>query len=158
MQWRKWLEKWDMTSLKVKTLFLDMEWKPQDEDKAAAWELYVELLTRITTQPLADAHGDEQTALTSVYSVFPTTREVMKRNGRHCVEFTKISVLILNQKIRPFTAKWHKLASEGAFTDKGKREEFRNDLAILQGILKVYTQMLADMAGVEDLTELENEI
>ncbi len=157
MKWGKWLEQWDMTSLKVKTPFLDMEWKPQDEDKAAAWELYVELLTRITTQPLADTHGDEQTALTSIYSIFPTTRGVMKRNGRYCVEFTKIAVLVLNQKIRPFTAKWHRLASEGAFADKDKCEEFRVELATLQAVLKVYTQMLADMAGVEDLTELENE-
>lgn len=157
MKWKKWLEKWDMTSLKVKSPFLDMEWKPQDEDKAAAWELYVELLTRITTQPLADSHGDEQTALSSVYSIFPTTREVMKRNGRHCVEFTKIAVLILNQKIRPFTAKWHRLSSQGAFSEESKCNEFREELINLQAVLKVYTQMLADMAGVEDLTGLENE-
>jgi hypothetical protein len=44
MKWSKWLEQWDMTSLKLKTPFLDMEWKPQDEDKNAAWELYIELL------------------------------------------------------------------------------------------------------------------
>jgi len=77
MKWRKWLEKWDMTSLKIKTPFLDMEWKPQDEDKNAAWELYIELLTRITTQPLAESHGDEETALKSIYSLFSITREVI---------------------------------------------------------------------------------
>ncbi len=154
MKWRKWLEQWDMTSLKVKMPFLEMEWKPQDEDKTAAWELYVELLTRITTQSLDHAHGDEKTALDSVYSIFPTTRDVMKRNGRHCIEFTKIAVLILNQKVRPFTAKWHRLASEEAFSDQEKCAEFRQELIQLQNILKIYTQMLADMAGVEDLTEL----
>lgn len=157
MQWSKWLEKWDMTSLKVKTPFLEMEWKPQDEDKAAAWELYIELLTRITTQSLEDSHGDEEAALTSIYSIFPTTRDVIKKNGRHCVEFTKIAVLILNQKIRPFTAKWHRLASQGAFTDQEKCAEFREELSNLQGTLKLYSRMLADMAGVEDLTELESE-
>lgn len=157
MKWGKWLEQWDMTSLKVKTPFLDMEWFPQDEDKTAAWELYIELLTRITTQPLEDSHGDEQTALTSVYSIFPTTRDVIKRNGRHCVEFTKIAVLILNQKIRPFTAKWHRLASQGAFSDDAQRQKFRSELIELQGVLKLYSRMLADMAGVEDLTELESE-
>jgi hypothetical protein len=157
MKWRKWLKKWGMTSLKVKTPFLDMEWRPRNEDKTAAWELYVELLTRIATQPLTDTHGDEQTALTSIYSIFPTTRDVIKRNGKYCIEFTKIAVLILNQKIRPFTSKWHSLASEGAFADKDKCEKFRAELATLQRVLKVYTQMLADMAGVEDLTELEDE-
>ena len=54
MKWGKWLENWDMTSLKIKIPFLDMEWKPQDEDKSAAWDLYIELLTRITIQPLAE--------------------------------------------------------------------------------------------------------
>lgn len=83
MKWSKWLENWDMTTLKIKAPFLEMEWKPQDEDKAAAWELYIELLTRITTQPLAANHGDEQTALSSVYAIFGLTRDVMKNNGRH---------------------------------------------------------------------------
>lgn len=154
MKWEKWLEKWDMTSLKIKTPFLDMEWKPQDEDKNAAWELYIELLTRITTQPLEDSHGDEETALKSVYSIFPLTREVIKNNGRNCIEFTKIAIVVLNQVIRPFTAKWHRLSVQGAFSNSGMCKEFRKELSELQSVLKAYTRMLADMAGVEDLTEL----
>ena len=145
-----------MTSLKIKTPFLEMDWNPQDEDKAAAWELYIELLTRITTQKLDDTHGDEKTALTSVFSIFSITRDVMKNNGRHCIEFTKIAIVVLNQIVRPFTAKWHRLSVDGAFDDPEKCKEFRAELAGLQDILKVYTKMLADMAGVEDLTELEN--
>ena len=81
MRWKKWLENWDMTSLKINAHFLEMEWKPKDEDKSAAWELYIELLTRITTQPLPSEDGVEQTALDSVYSLFPLTREIIKRNG-----------------------------------------------------------------------------
>ncbi len=156
MKWSKWLEQWDMTSLKIKTPFLNMEWKPQDEDKVAAWELYIELLTRITTQPLAISHGDELTALTSIYSILPTTRDIIKRNGRHCVEFTKIAVIILNQKIRPFTEKWHRMASQEAFLDADLCNQFRKELLALQQLLKIYSKMLADMAGVEDLTELED--
>ncbi len=158
MKWEKWLEKWDMTSLKIKTPFLDMEWKPQDEDKNAAWELYIELLTRITTQPLDDAYGDEETALKSIHSIFPLTREVIKSNGRNCIEFTKIAIVVLNQIIRPFTAKWHRLSGQGAFTNPENCEEFRKELAELQSILNVYTKMLGEMAGVEDdLSEIEDE-
>jgi hypothetical protein len=155
MNWNKWLEKWDMTSLKIKTPFLDMEWNPQDEDKAAAWELYVELLTRVTTQSLYIEHGDEKTALTSIYSIFGITREVMKNNGRHCFEFTKIAVVVLNQVVRPFTAKWHGLSINGAFDDAASCSEFRVELEKIQIVLRIYTKMLADMAGVEDLTEFE---
>ncbi|SGZ04014.1 hypothetical protein [Moritella viscosa] len=156
MKWSKWLERWDMTSLKIKTPFLDMEWKPQDEDKAAAWDLYIELLTRITTQSLHVDHGDEQNALTSIYSIFGITRDVMKQNGRHCIEFTKIAVVVLNQVVRPFTAKWHGLSVKGAFDSPEKCSEFRTELEQLQVMLRIYTQMLAEMADVEDLTEFEN--
>jgi hypothetical protein len=45
-------EKWGLTSLKVKTPVLEMNWEPADADKDAAWDLYVELLTRISTQRL----------------------------------------------------------------------------------------------------------
>ena len=157
MKWREWLENWDMTSLKIKTPFLDLEWRPQDEDKAAAWALYIELLTRITTQPLLEKDGDEKTALTSVYSLFGLTRDIIKANGRHCIEFTKIAIIVLNQIIRPFTAKWHKKSMEGAFTNPDDCRLFRSELAALQARLRIYTKMLAEMADVEDLTEMEAE-
>jgi hypothetical protein len=157
MKWRKWLENWDMTSLKIKAPFLEMEWQPQDEDKTAAWELYIELLTRITTQPLDVEHGDEITALESVYSLFPITRQVLKNNTRHCIEFTKLAIVVLNQIVRPFTAKWHRLSQQGVFGDPEKRTEFRKELSGVQLKLKKYAKMLADMAGVEDLTSLEDE-
>lgn len=155
MQWRKWLENWDMTSLKISTPFLDMEWKPQAADKEAAWELYVELLTRVSTQGLPPDDGDEKAALDSIHELFDLTREIVKRHGRDCLEFTKIAVVVLNQAVRPFTAKWHRKNLEGSF-GSAERPAFRADLAALQAKLRNYTKMLADMAGVEDLTALED--
>lgn len=155
MKWRKWLENWDMTSLKVSAPFLEMEWNPAEPDKDAAWELYIELLTRITTQPLSRVDGDEETALQSVYSLFGLTRSIIKSHGRDCREFTKIAIVVLNQIIRPFTAKWHKASVAGAFKEPDACEEFRKELSDLQAILRIYTKMLSQMAGVEDLTGLE---
>jgi hypothetical protein len=155
MKWSKWLENWDMTSLKIKAPFLEMEWNPSEPDKVAAWELYIELLTRITTQALGIKEGDEKTALDSIYSLFPTTRSIIKVNGRDCIEFTKIAVVVLNQKIRPFTAKWHQISLGGGFADPTVCAKFRTELQELQGILRRYTAMLSEMAGVENLTELE---
>ena len=156
MKWRKWLENWDMTKLNIKTPFLDMEWAPQEKDKDAAWDMYIELLTRITTQRLAPDHGDEKTALESVYSLFGITRQVIRAHGRDCINFTKIAIVILNQIIRPFTAKWHKLCLQDAFNDEEQCLTFRKELENLQIDLSKYTKMLADMAGVEKLTELED--
>ncbi|HQQ00381.1 MAG TPA: hypothetical protein PLY86_18150 [bacterium] len=156
MRWREWLEKWSMTSLKIKTPFLETEWHPKDKDKDAAWELYIELLTRIATQPLPNEHGDESTALESIHKLFGLTREIIREHGRECIEFTKIAVIVLNQVIRPFTAKWHKESLANAFADSQKCDEFRKELVEIQSSLINYAKMLSDMAGVEDLTELEN--
>ena len=155
MKWRKWLENWDMTYLKINVKFLEMEWQPQNADKDAAWEMYIELLTRITTQPLPDEQGDEQAALDSIYSLFPATREIIRRHGRDCKEFTKIAVVVLNQVVRPFTARWHGRSLANAFGDSTQRAQFRGELSDLRDSLKRYSHMLADMAGVEDLTDLE---
>lgn len=157
MKWRKWLENWDMTSLKISAPFLEMEWNPAEPDKDAAWELYIELLTRITTQPLPEEDGDEETALQSVYSLFGLTRSIIKSHGRDCKEFTKIAIVVLNQIIRPFTAKWHKKSVAGEFANPDVCAEFRVELNELQIKLRIYTKMLSEMAGVEDLTDLEAE-
>ena len=124
-------------------------------DKDAAWELYVEMLTRIVTQPLPYNVGDDKTALDSVYSLFPITREILRQHGRGTIEFTKVAVPVLNQVVRPFTAKWHRESLAGAFDDDGKCREFRGELAVLQRDLRNYNRMLAEIAGVEDLTDLE---
>ncbi len=144
-----------MTGLKLTAPFLEMEWKPQTGDMNAAWELYIELLTRVTTQELLDTEGLEVTALASVYEIFPLTRDILKKYNRDCLEFSKIAIVVLNQVIRPFTAKWHRLSQKAAFDNEIQCNEFRQELKVLQQKLATYTQMLADMAGVEDLTALE---
>lgn len=155
MKWKEWLDKWSMTGLSISTGFLEMEWEPKDPDRDAAWELYVEMLTSISTQYLPPDHGDEKTALDSIYALFGLTRETLKNQGRHCNEFAKIAIIVLNQVVRPFTAKWHKASLAGAFSEETRCREFRDELSRLQEELRKYTKMLADMANVEDLTKLE---
>jgi len=52
MKFQDLFDNWNLKGLKIKAGFAEMEWKPNDADKDAAWDLYVELLTRITTQAL----------------------------------------------------------------------------------------------------------
>ena len=159
MKWRELLEKWSLTGLKINVGVLDAEFKPSDPDRDAAWALYIELVTRITTQPLPREHGDEAAALKSIHNLFELTRELLKAPGaRHAREFAKIAVVVLNQKVRPFTAKWHKLSLAGAFDDAAQRTVFRDELEALQVELLHYTRLLGHMAGVEgedDLTRIE---
>jgi hypothetical protein len=156
MKRRDFLEQWGLSSLKIKLGFLEGEFQPRDADRAASWELYVELLTRDTTQYLSPEDGDEKAALDSVYAIFPLTREIMRRQGSGCGEFAKLAIPVLNQIIRPFTAKWHRLSLAGAFHDDDLCREFRAELAGLQPRLRGYTRALAAMADVEDLTALED--
>ena len=155
MNRRDFLEKWGLSSLKINLGFLEGEFKPSDPDRAAAWELYIELLTRVTTQSLAPEHGDEKTALDSVYAMFPLTREILRRQGSGSGEFAKLAIPVLNQVIRPFTAKWHRDSLAGAFKDSSRCQVFRSELEMLQINLRNYTRALAAMAEVEDLTALE---
>lgn len=154
MKFKDLFEKWHLDSLKLNIKFLEAEFKPADKDKDAAWALYVELLTRITTQTLSDDEGNEEHALDSIYSIFPTTRLILKEYGRGCIEFTKVAVVVLNQVVRPFTAKWHKIKLDGLLTEKST--EFRKELKELQPKLLYYTRMLSEIAEVEDFSGLVN--
>lgn len=156
MNWKSRLEEWGLSNLKVKTSFLEADISLEDGDREAAWKLYVELLTRITTQALPTGSGDEKSALDSIYSLFKTTRKVLKEQGKDCIEFTKLAVIVLNQVVRPFTAEWHPKMLAGAFECDSECDIFREDLEELQVKLRKYSRALADLAGVEDLTDLED--
>ena len=156
MKLRDFLERWGLGTLKLNLGFLEATFQPSDPDRAAAWDLYIELLTRIATQSLAPDAGDEKAALDSLYALFPLTRQILKTHGSGSGEFAKIAIPVLNQVIRPFTAKWHRLSLAKSFDDPVQCAAFRGELSALQALLRNYTRALAAMAGVEDLTALEN--
>ena len=155
MNFRQWLSKWNLDSIKINARYLEAELTFSNDDKKAAWEMYVELLTRITTQYLAPNDGDEKTALTSIYSLFGITRQILRSYGPKAQEFAKVAIVVLNQVIRPFTASWHKKSLTGAFEDPELCKKFREELSELQANLRNYTKLLSDIAEVEDLTGLQ---
>ena len=155
MKWNDLFENWKINKIKLNFKFAQLEFEPNPEDEIAAWEMYVELITRITTQRLKPEHGDEKVALESIYSLFSITRIILKKDGRKCKEFAKLAIIILNQLIRPFTAKWHRLSLEGAFGNSDLCNKFREELYDLQTNLRQYTKLLAHISKVEDLTDLD---
>jgi hypothetical protein len=83
-----------------------------NDARQVAWKLYVEVVTRISTQPLADEEGFIREALTSLYGLFGTTRDTLKASrpsvsvsGEQTVEH--LAVTMLNNELRPFLSKWH---------------------------------------------------
>lgn len=91
----------------------DGTWEPSDAERRAAWELYVELVTRISVVPLPTDQGSLRAALSSLYSLFDTTRAILKRHGPAVaveapsgLSFGRLAVGVLNG-LRPTLTRWH---------------------------------------------------
>lgn len=133
-----------------------------NDSRQVAWKLFIETVTRISTQPLMDDEGILRESLTSLYGLFGITRETLKLSrpsvpavaGR-TVEHLAISML--NNELRPFLSKWHPILRdyEHSHPDEGEsnwpgREACRNELRALQQRMHNYACGFADLAGVSD--------
>lgn len=157
--WWDWIIRYDVSGLFVsktdKELFKELVWQPCDPDRQAAWKLYTELRTRITTQPLRYGTGDEATALRSVYELFGLSRSLIQSHYG-CTHFASITTRVLNYWVRPFTAKWHRVSVEGRLASTDVRFSFRIELDELRSHLIQFSRLLgilaedpeAELAGV----------
>jgi hypothetical protein len=90
-------------------------WVPDEAERWAAWELYVELVTRITVVDLPPDQGLLREALSSLHSLFPTTRDILRRYGPAVapqgkeggITFGYLAVAILNGVLRALLSTWH---------------------------------------------------
>ena len=69
-------------SLNLGLLSVGGTWRPTDEERRAAWELYVELATRVAVVPLQPNEGLLREALSSLYALFGVTRQILRSYGR----------------------------------------------------------------------------
>jgi hypothetical protein len=56
-------------------------WEPDETEQRAAWDMYVELVTRISVVELRPGEGLLHEALSSLYSLFETTRKILREYG-----------------------------------------------------------------------------
>jgi len=116
-----------------------------DPDKAAAHAFLSELNTRIATQVLPYQYGVEARALESLWELFGHAREALKKYPG-CTEFAQAVTTMLNQDLRPVTAKWHRAKEEGILDSRDGADEFRGDLAVVQEKLQEFAKRLEVMA------------
>jgi len=148
-------------------------WAPDKAEQEAAWEMYVELATRISVVELKPDEGLLREALSSFYTLFDTTRKILRDHGpsvarpkgKDNISFGYIAIAILNGALRPVLAKWHPLLLDYESTrDKSvsrlahersweKYEELRKVLNDVRVILKEYADILAQVAGVPSLMD-----
>ena len=91
-------------------------WEADPTERNAAWELYVELVTRIAVQSLDPQEGLVREAMNSLYSLFGSTREILRKAGPKVGashdSVGGIAIAVLNHGLRPFLSKWHPLLLE----------------------------------------------
>jgi hypothetical protein len=149
MKRKDWLEKWGLSDLKLKLGFLEDEFSPHDPDRSTAWDIHVELLTRITTQYPPAEDCDKMAAPDSIYALFPLTRDILRRHGSGSGEFTKLAIPVLNQIIRPFIARSHRLSLAGV-SRHNLQPEFPNRNWPTFSRTRESTHALAAMTEMED--------
>jgi hypothetical protein len=142
-----------------------LEWTADPTQRRAAWALYVELVTRIAVQPLDADQGLLREALTSLHSLFATTRQILRESGPDVGTAKEsvggIAITVLNRGLRPFLAKWHprlqawevrrpsQLSSKEHEQQWSEEPQLRSDLETLRNDLEQYAYALATIAGVE---------
>jgi transcriptional regulator with XRE-family HTH domain len=90
---------------------------PDPDQQVAAWELYVELVTRITVAEWPVGEGLLREALGSLQSLFGSTRVILRRHGPGVArtpgggpsEVGVLALAILNEVVRPLFSVWHPL-------------------------------------------------
>ena len=126
----------------LKYLFL----KHLDKKKSFS-KIHTELTTRISTQELPDGHGNEKTALDSLYKLFTNIRE-LKLSYPLSIKFQIESSKILKD-IRPFTAKWHNISEDEGFKSKETCNNFRSELRELQKKLRVHANRFSNLLKMD---------
>jgi len=159
--------------LNLHVLQISGTWEPNDDERKAAWELYVELVTRISVVTLEPGEGLLREALSSLYTLFATTRDILRRYGPDVAEskpggqynFGTLAVAMLNIGLRPMLARWHPALEDWEATrpqqvSRGEHErawdkanDLRSALEATRDLLTQYARLMADACGVPDLLE-----
>ncbi|MET4590692.1 hypothetical protein [Arthrobacter sp. 754] len=157
---------------------LSGKWVPDVAERDAAWELYVELVTRIAVAPLGRREGLLREALNSLYSLFGTTREVLRKYGPAVARAPEIgeyrlghlAIWILNAVLRPVLARWHPelqrweslRPTERSMADHEeaweRANELRDELERLRILLVQYARILALVCEAPALIDAIDEI
>ncbi len=150
-------------SLKVGSLSLNLPFglggvtiDVSEAEVRAAWALYVEYSTRVAGTELEEGLGSPREALTSLYSLFATTRDVLREAGPEIAQDTEalgpLAIRALNEGVRPFLVGWHTtlLAREaaGGGLEPDERARFDVELGELREQLDVYVAALGKIAGI----------
>ncbi|MEU9169510.1 toll/interleukin-1 receptor domain-containing protein [Streptomyces sp. NPDC048420] len=140
---------------------------PSESERMAAFDIQVELVTRIGVQELAPGAGSLREALTSLKSLIDFTRETLHtysvdlERGGVGPTVQSLAYTLINDTIRPFTTTWHpRLTAHEARrpadtapldheTAWPEAEAMRAELAALRGPLLRIAEGLGGISGAD---------
>jgi transcriptional regulator with XRE-family HTH domain len=145
--------------------------EPDEEERKAAWEMYIELVTRVPIAVLGQGEGLLREALSSLYSLFPTTRAILRHYGPAMarnnqdrkLSFSSLAIRMLNTILRPLLSKWHPLLQDYEATRPDsvsvtqherhweRYTELRQEMSMARKALIEYATLFAQMAGASQL-------
>ena len=154
--------------LKLPGIGIQGTWEPDECEIRAAWELYVELVTRSPLGEILPAEGLTRESLSSIYSLFDTTRAILRSSGPSVarpragrrLSFGYLAVSMLNLVLRPLLSKWRPriLLWEHTNPDASERDwewvygrELLDDLSAVKEQLEQYADLFTEVAGVPEL-------
>ena len=143
-------------------------WEPDESEIKAAWELYVEMATRTPLGGFSPQEGSVREALNSIYSLFDTTRTILRSYGPAVarpkggleLSFGYLAISMLNHVLRPLLTEWHPRLrqwerenpnlNEMEWPDRG---DFLEDLGKTEDLLRQYAKLFTGVAEVPELSE-----
>ena len=160
-------------SIGVPPLSISGTFTPTRAERLAAWELLVELASRTSVAPLRPAHGSTREALSSLYTLYGTTRDLLRKSGPDVgagrsdgnLSLALIALRVLNDILRPTLSMWHpaleeheagrpagvgKAAWERMWADNGA---CRADLNRVRVGVRAYIDTLARIAGTPEVAD-----
>lgn len=140
--------------------FSDLRFVVNNQYRKVAWELFVETVTRVSTQPLTHENGSTREALTSFHSLFSTVRSLLREfqptQSDKGTSVELLAIRMLNEIIRPLLSKWHPKLLE---IERQQISEFewpersacRGEIEAARLRLLSYCRAFGDLARVQQL-------
>ncbi len=129
--------------------------------QTAAWEIFIEIMTRVGANKLTTNEGRSDEARDSIYQLFQRCREILLAMGPSPKSTSEpieiITLRLLNKELRPFLTKWRHASPNAAGSFHKDDVAFRSDLSKLQTrIIQNYSVGFSRLAGFRDSDKIQN--
>jgi hypothetical protein len=148
---------------------------PTEAERAAAYELLIELSTRTAGAQLASTNGSIRDELDSIAEMFGLTREILRRHGTETVKggggnlsLAVVAIRVLNEVFRPVLSRWDPILRDHedrrATDDPGttaiewerrweRAGQCRIELNTMRSSVRAYIDTLSRIAGASAIAD-----